>query len=69
MKMFFAPPTDAFLTPVQWSLVYSASDIIDPKLAPATAQTLATYQTGGCSAQRPIARYFNSDKPLRRMGI
>lgn len=68
-KMFFPEGTTPEATPVQWSLGYSANQILNPNLGYGPLQTLATFQTSGCSARTPIKRYFRTGTTLKRLGI
>jgi len=68
-KLFFPEGTTPEATPVQWSLGYSANKVINPDLQFGPLQTLATYQTSSCSANRPVKRYFNTASTLKRLGI
>ena len=43
LKLFFPMPTSESVSPVQWSLGYSASDVMAPALPAARLQTLASY--------------------------
>lgn len=68
-KLFFPEGTTPEATPVQWSLGYSANNVLNPDLAFGPLQTLATFQTSGCSAKTPIKRYFKTATTLKRLGI
>lgn len=68
-KLFFPEGTTPESTPVQWSLAYSANKVLNPNLTAAPLQTLATYQTSGCSARQPVKRYFRTATTLKRLGI
>ncbi len=68
-KIFFPAGTTPGATPVQWSLGYSASSVLNPSLAFGPLQTLANYQTSGCSSMRPVKRYFKIGSTLKRLGI
>jgi len=68
-KLFFPEGTTPQSTPVQWSLGYSANNVLNPQLGPGPLQTLATFQTSGCSARTPIKRYFKTTTTLKRLGI
>lgn len=48
---------------------YSASECLFPEIVAERLQTLATYQTGSCSATRPISRYYRTGAALARQGI
>lgn len=68
-KMFFPMPTNADASPAQWSMSYSASDILAPALPVARLQTMAAYQTGPCSQEKSISRFYNTANAYRRFGI
>lgn len=50
-------------------MAYSSNIVMTPTLNPDTAQTLASYQSGPCSAKNPISRYFKTNTALNRLGI
>jgi len=68
-KLFFPSGTDPGSTPVQWSLGYSANNVLNPDLGFGPLQTLANFQTSGCSSLRPVKRYFKTGSTLKRLGI
>ncbi len=68
-KVFFPEGTTPEATPVQWSLGYSANNVLKSSLAYGPLQSLATFQTSSCSALRPIKRYFRTATTLKRLGI
>ena len=68
-KLYFPEGTTPEATPIQWSMGYSASDCLYPKIVPERLQTLATYQTSSCSATQPISRYYRTGAALARQGI
>ncbi len=68
-KLFFPEGTTPEATPVQWSLGYSANNVLNPDLTFGPLQSLATFQTSGCSAKVPIKRYFKTGTTLKRLGI
>lgn len=43
IKAFFAEPTDVFNSPVQWSIAYSPSLLINPQIGTDRMQAMATY--------------------------
>lgn len=69
IKMFFPEGTDATKTPVQWSMAYSASEVLYPRIVAERLQSLSTYQTSSCSARVPISRFFRTGAALARLGI
>lgn len=68
-KLFWPEGTTPDSTPVQWSLGYSANNVLNPGLGFGPFQTLANFQTSGCSASRPVKRYFKTATTLKRLGI
>ncbi len=68
-KLFFPEGTTPQATPVQWSLAYSANNVLNPALTAGPFQSLATFQTSSCSAKNPVKRYFNTASTLKRLGI
>lgn len=68
-KVFFPEGTTPEATPVQWSLAYSANNVLNPGLAFGPMQSMSTYQTSSCSAIRPVKRYFRTATTLKRLGI
>ncbi len=56
-------------TPVQWSLAYSSSLVMNADITFGQMQSLQTYQTGGCHPLRPTRRYFRTGTTLRRLGV
>lgn len=68
-KLFFPEGTTPEATPVQWSLGYSANNVLNPGLLFGPLQSLATFQTSGCSARQPVKRYFKTATTLKRLGI
>lgn len=69
IKMFFPEGTTTSQTPVQWSLAYSASEVVYPQLPAERMQTMSTYQTSSCTARTPVSRFFRTGAALRRLGI
>jgi len=67
--MFFPMPTTAAASPAQWTIAYSMSDILQPALPVDRIQTMSTYQTGPCSQEKSISRYYNTANTYRRFGI
>lgn len=68
-KLYFPEGTSPLATPVQWSMGYSASKVLNPNLAFGPLQSLATFQSSSCSAARPVRRYFKTATTLKRLGI
>lgn len=68
-KIFFPEGTTPEATPVQWSMAYSANNILNPGLTSGPFQSMATYQTSSCSANRPVKRFFKTASTLKRLGI
>lgn len=69
LKMFFPEGTTTSQTPVQWSMAYSASEVIFPNLPAERMQTMTTYQTSSCNARTPVSRFFRTGAALGRLGI
>lgn len=68
-KIFFPEGTTPAATPVQWSLAYSANNVLNPALTFGPFQSMATFQTSSCSARTPVKRYFSTATTLKRLGI
>jgi len=50
-------------------MAYSQNLILNPGLGIGPFQSMATYQTSGCSARVPVKRYFRTGVALKRLGI
>lgn len=69
VKAFFAEPTDLDNSPVQWSMGYSPNQIINPLVDPERLQSLASFQTGPCSQNKSVSRYFALGYTKKKLGI
>ena len=68
-KLIFPEGTDPSNTACQWSMGYSANQIIKPSVDFARLQALQTYQTSSCDSGRPVSRFFKTTTALKRLGI
>lgn len=69
VKCFFAEPTTVDASPVQWSCSYSPNQLIKPDLAFDRMQSMASYQTGPCSQNKSVSRYYALGYTKKKLGI
>lgn len=68
-KMIFPEPSSVEASPVQWSMAYSPNYNLKPNLQGDTIQSMSSFQTGPCSQNKSITRYFPLSYTKKKLAI
>lgn len=68
-KMIFPEPSSVEASPVQWSMAYSPNYNLKPNLTGDTIQSMSSFQTGPCSQNKSVTRYFPLSYTKKKLAI